>query len=103
LEEPLTQERGKVILEILKYLNKHPESGDTLENIAMWWIPPERIRPLLNQVEGAVGYLVERGLIKEIPLPGGKRWYRVNLNKKKEAAQLLRSLSDDGWFAGPSI
>jgi uncharacterized membrane protein len=69
----------------------------------MWWIPSERLIPLSREVEDALRYLVDYGLIHEMILPGGKKWFRVNPDKKQEANQLLNSLSDGGWFVGPSI
>jgi hypothetical protein len=37
------RENRQVMQEILGYIAKHPDAGDTLQNIAKWWIPFERL------------------------------------------------------------
>ena len=56
---------------ILSYLEKHPNAGDTLEGIAVWWIEQQLIEELVDEVEEALESLVKKGLIQaNISQPG---------------------------------
>ncbi len=76
--------------EILQYVAKHPEAGDTLQNIANWWIPFERLLPKWTVVEEALAYLVTQGVIAETTLPGGQKFYKANLAQQHRITQLLQ-------------
>ena len=76
--------------EILEYLSKHPEAGDTLQNIAEWWIPFERLLPKWSVVQEAVAYLVAQGLISETVLPDGKKFYKVIPAQSTKIAELVQ-------------
>lgn len=76
--------------EILRYLAKHPEAGDTLQNIAKWWIPFERLLPKWSVVEEALAYLVAQGLITETSLPGGQKFYKVMPDQRATIVQLVQ-------------
>ena len=51
--------------EILCYLTKKPESADTLDGVVQWWLIHERYLRGLNQVQRALDFLVEKGLVIE--------------------------------------
>jgi hypothetical protein len=75
--------------EILLYLASHPNAGDTLQNIAKWWIPFERLLPRWSIVEEALAYLVAQGLLTETILPGGQKFYKVVPGQRAKIAQLI--------------
>jgi len=50
--------------QILDYLEKYPEAGDTLEGIAAWWIERQRIELLVEEVAEALELLVKKGAVR---------------------------------------
>lgn len=93
MQKSLSPETCKAIQEILRYLVDHPEAGDTLQNIAMWWIAPERLLPKwkeVKEVEEALAYLVTQGVIAETTLPGGQKFYKAVLAQQHRITQLLQ-------------
>jgi hypothetical protein len=93
MEQPLPERMKTVVQQITHYLIKHPESGDTLENIMMWWIPAEQNIPRLQEVEQALSHLVSEGLMTQSLLPGGKKWYKANPDKINQMTQYQQTLS----------
>ena len=75
----------KVADEIIRYLNAHANAADTLEGVAQWWISSQRIEESREQVQKALDYLCEKGLVKLTPVVGGHVLYSLN----KEAANNL--------------
>lgn len=47
--------------QILAYLRRHPEAGDTIDGILEWWLLEERIIERRDQVERAVSQLIAEG------------------------------------------
>jgi hypothetical protein len=90
MAQSLSPESRKAMQEILRYLTKHSEAGDTLQNIAYWWIPFEQLPPKWSVVEEAVDYLVAGGLLSETVLPGGKKFYSVIGDQRARIVQLLQ-------------
>ena len=45
---------------ILQYLATHPQSTDTLDGIAEWWLLRQRIRAALPRIKRALAHLVAR-------------------------------------------
>jgi Fe2+ or Zn2+ uptake regulation protein len=62
--------------QILKYLQKNPDSGDTLEGIAKFWLGFERIDQYVDKVKDALEGLVKKGLIRRLEAQGGKPIYK---------------------------
>jgi hypothetical protein len=48
---------------ILRYLEKHPEAGDTLEGIVTWWLEQERIDRVVDDVADALRNLEKKGTV----------------------------------------
>ncbi len=62
---------------IAQYLAANPHAADTVEGIHSWWlsgVPPDARR---DDVERAVGALVQRGILECRMLPDGVRVYAV--------------------------
>jgi Fe2+ or Zn2+ uptake regulation protein len=62
--------------QILKYLQRNPDSGDTLEGIAKFWLGFERIDQSVDEVRNALENLVKKGLIKKLEARDGKPIYK---------------------------
>jgi hypothetical protein len=90
MTESLSPEVRNAVQEILRYLANHPDAGDTVENIAKWWIPFERLLPRWSVVEQALAYLIAQGLLAESTLPGGQRFYKVVPGERAKIARLVQ-------------
>ncbi|HEY0078509.1 MAG TPA: hypothetical protein VGB73_07665 [Pyrinomonadaceae bacterium] len=84
-------ERGKTqtIQEILAYLAEHPDSQDTLEGIAEWWLLERRIVQRIGEVKEALDELVASDLLIERKGMDARSFYRVNPRKPDEIASLI--------------
>jgi hypothetical protein len=81
--------KSKIAREILTYLLEHPDAQDTLDGIAQWWIPEQKIRTHIGTVKKVITELVAKELIHE---HRGRDWrvhYRVNGDKTKEIKNFL--------------
>jgi hypothetical protein len=81
------EEKKKLVSEILSYLLKNPEAGDTLEGIARFWTTQQRIDLMLSDVQEVLQTLVEEDLLKErfLRAPDGsstQRYYKLNPSRK---------------------
>ncbi len=61
--------------EIADYLSNHRQAADTLEGIIKWWLLRQQIHLASGQVQKAVDYLCEQGLIKPLKLQGKETLY----------------------------
>ena len=87
----MTAEEKKVLgLEILSYLLKNPDAGDTLEGIARFWTSPQRVDLRLDDVQDVLGSLVAEGILTEQHLRGAdgsnsQRFYRLNPARRQDS------------------
>jgi hypothetical protein len=63
---------------------------DTLEGMARWRLPEERVRLNVRQTDAALRWLVEQGLIVQM-LPAGLRSsvFRLNPSRLRDAKRFL--------------
>jgi hypothetical protein len=64
--KPAMDDEGRVVnvaREIRRYLETHPQSFDSLEGIATWWVLRQRIQAELDLVRAALVRLETRGEI----------------------------------------
>lgn len=61
--------RGVGIENIAKDLSEHffnnPEAGDTIEGIADWWVARQRRSNAVSQIQKALEYLIEEGVVRK--------------------------------------
>ena len=64
---------------IENYLRTHPQAADSLEGIASWWVPRQRIHDELEVVQAALVQLARAGVVFEAmdPGDGGHPLYRL--------------------------
>ena len=62
---------------ILRYLEKHPKAGDTLEGIAFWWLQQQLIEEVVDEVEEALDFLVKKGVIEANISQAGLTVYKI--------------------------
>jgi hypothetical protein len=85
-------ERGKAQTskEILAYLAEHPNSQDTLEGIAEWWLLERQVVQRVGEVKEALDELVAGGLLIERAGADARSRYRVNSAKLGEIASIIK-------------
>jgi Fe2+ or Zn2+ uptake regulation protein len=71
---------SSIAAQILSYLRRHPEAKDTLEGITEWWLLEQRVSVTKAEVKNALADLLNRGLIVQHEVMGGKTYY--SLGKK---------------------
>jgi predicted transcriptional regulator len=77
----------------LSYLIEHPDSSDTLEGIAQWWLLEQRIKPRIAMVKEAVDELVGMGLILQCQTQSSQIYYRVNPRSNEKIKKILKERS----------
>ncbi len=73
---PVNEE--EIAKNILDYLRKNPDAGDTLEGICQWWIQSEFIDENVDKVADVLKSLNEEGLIKRQAIKGSHPIYRIS-------------------------
>ena len=63
--------------QILSYLAKHPQAGDTLEGIVTWWLEQERIDRLVDEVANTLIILERKGTIRTHKTQSGLTIYKI--------------------------
>jgi hypothetical protein len=89
-DQQIDKDERDLACAILRYLNKHPDSKDTLEGIAQWWLLREWAERQIADVEKAVSLLISRQLV--VGRQRGEQqpvYYELNRGKKEEIARLL--------------
>lgn len=76
--DPIVTDTQDVAREILQYLQRFPNAAETLEGIASWWVPRQRIYESREVVERAVRLLVDQGRLRVTQVVGGVEMYRLN-------------------------
>lgn len=74
--------------QILRYLLKHPEAGDSMEGIAEWWLMLQRIEDEVDNVKAALDFLVSKGLVEVEGGADSRRLYRLKPERKDALADL---------------
>ncbi|MGP1677334.1 MAG: hypothetical protein ACTS6J_09275 [Burkholderiales bacterium] len=66
-----TKDVTAVAAAIRRYLQDHPHAADTLEGIALWWLPGNAGSARLANVQRAIEQLVNRGEVVRKTLRDG--------------------------------
>lgn len=82
-------DRAEIAHDVLAYLIKNAEAGDTLEGIVEWWLLEQEIRRGSAEVKETLDELVARQLIGEYERPDKRVHYRINPGKEKEIRTLV--------------
>ena len=82
-------DRAEIALDVLSYLTKNAEAGDTFEGIVEWWLLDRRIRHGSAEVKEAIDELAAKQLIREHKRRDTRVHYRINRRKEKEIRALV--------------
>ena len=80
----------KAIHQILDYFLRHPEAVDSADGIAHWRLLGERSQLSLTETEEALSWLVSRGYLREVAVPGSRHVYALDPEMQDRAMRLLR-------------
>jgi len=69
---------GRAVAEIMRYLDAHPHAADTVEGITRWWLDPALGALSIDVLEQALAVLVERGLVERNSLGDGRFVYSAS-------------------------
>ena len=72
----------KLALQILRYLQDHPEAQDTMEGIMVWWVSERAIKNWLPQVRRSLAALVASGYLEK-RTTDGRIFYRLNRSRAR--------------------
>jgi len=76
--------------EILAYLSRNPDAGDTIEGVVQWWLLDQIVSEQTDFVEEALANLVAEGILVESVDAESRSRFRLNPAKRSEIAELLR-------------
>lgn len=79
----------KAIRQILGYFLRHPEAVDSADGIAHWRLLGEFGPLSLAETEEGLGWLVSRGYLREVAVPGSRHVYALNPDTLEKARQFL--------------
>ena len=64
--------------EIVGYLQKNPNAGDSLEGVMNWWLSQRNKKPDVAEIEQVLEQLIAEGSVRKVSLVGGTILYRKN-------------------------
>ena len=67
----------KISESVYRYLQRHPEAGDTLEGITRWWLEFERSEQYVDEVSAAIESMLQKGVVKKVKC-GIRYLYKLN-------------------------
>ncbi len=88
-DSPCRTDKMQISYESLSYLIEHPESQDTIEGIAQWWLLERKIKRQIANVKEALEELITRGFVLE----HRGTHYQINKNKYEEIQSILKQCS----------
>lgn len=83
-------DRAAIALDVLAYLTKNVEAGDTFEGIVEWWLLDGKIRQGVAEVREALDELAAKQLIREYKRRDTRVHYRINRRKEKQIRALVK-------------
>jgi Fe2+ or Zn2+ uptake regulation protein len=89
-DRPNQSQTWKVAVQILRYLNEHPDAADTANGIIEWWLLKQSISEAEDVVKQALDMLIDRNLINFVTSADGRKHYYFNVDETTEARKLIR-------------
>jgi hypothetical protein len=75
-EHPVQDDEDAVAEAVKEYVRRHPESMDTVEGIAEWWIPGRVRHPTLQVLKKVLDRLTAEGVLNRVQR-GERAHYRA--------------------------
>lgn len=80
---------NEIKIAILRYIAKRPNSQDSIEGIANWWLMREHIETNLKKIEAAVEGLVEEEILISRGKNSSSKIYSLNKDKMNNIMKLF--------------
>ena len=87
---PDQSETWTVAIQILRYLNEHPDAADTANGILEWWLLKQSISEAEDVVKQALDMLVDHNLINFVTSADGRKHYYFNVDQTTAVQKLIR-------------
>ena len=87
----MRKEQIDAICDILKYIQKQPQSKHTAQGIAKYWILQQRLEERIEDVTIALEYLVQQGFMEKVNNAGGNSYFKVNKNRLEDIPKTLQT------------
>ena len=65
---------------IMRYLHALPDSADTVEGVAEWWLARQRVKDTMEIVSGALELLIADGSVQKYQNADGRVIYTLHHN-----------------------
>lgn len=82
---------ASITLMVLQHLMSNPGAKDTLEGIRKWWIATRRQEPRIDELQGVLDALMDKGWIVRFKPIGSKHVYGLNKERKQEIQKDLQA------------
>jgi len=82
--------QNRLIVEILRYVVRHPEAKDTLKGIEKWWLSGSEGRGGKLSTEEALKFLVDQGWLTARCSPQSETIYFLNEDRLSEIISFLK-------------
>jgi len=69
--------------EILQYFATHPDAGDSIKGIALYWIKNQSYKYSIERIQSVLAVLEYRGTVVRIEMPDGSSFYRLRQSPAK--------------------
>ena len=86
--------RTEATREILELFLRSPEMADSFHGIARWRVLQEAVQRNIAATESALNWLIKEGFLIEETIAGSQSVFRLNMEKKSEAEQLVEGDED---------
>jgi hypothetical protein len=100
---PAPLRKGPHGYEILEYLLRNPDAGDSIEGIVDWWLLEQRIVRAIEETQKSLDELVARGLLRARHALDGRTHYRLNKAKKREIRAMIKAARKQEASGGATI
>lgn len=87
---PRMPERAR---EVLRYFLRNPQAADSLEGVARWRLVDEAIYRSVDEINQALGWLVDEGLLLRESVTGLGPIFRLNVEREPDARHLVTKVS----------
>lgn len=85
MSRPMVEDIAK---DILEYFLRNPQAADDLEGVARWRLMSQTIHRDVEETSQALDYLVRRGLLTRISMPGSA-FFRLQADQRAGAVAFL--------------